>query len=96
MENSFESFEREANESTMEADFPVDAAMTDKPESTGTSGQCCAQCGALFVCAMQAGLAECWCAKLPPIVPPLGLDAGCLCPDCLAEAIRRAQAGGAG
>ncbi|MBK8337327.1 MAG: hypothetical protein IPL03_12365 [Sterolibacteriaceae bacterium] len=70
--------------------------MTDQPDPAATSAQCCAQCGAHFVCGMQAGLAECWCARLPPIVPPLGLAAGCLCPDCLAEAIRRAQAGSAG
>ncbi len=44
----------------------------------------CARCGAPFECGMQAGLAECWCAKLPPIAPT-DAAAGCYCPRCLAE-----------
>ncbi len=44
----------------------------------------CAHCGAPFECGMQAGLAECWCAKLPPVAPP-DTAAGCYCPRCLAE-----------
>ncbi len=51
----------------------------------------CARCGAPFQCGMQAGLAECWCAKLPPIAPP-DAAAGCYCPRCLAE-ISRARVG---
>jgi hypothetical protein len=45
----------------------------------------CARCGAPFECGMQAGLAECWCAQLPPIAPP-DAAASCYCPRCLAEA----------
>jgi len=48
------------------------------------SSDACARCGALFECGMQAGLAECWCAKLPPIAPP-DATASCYCPRCLAE-----------
>lgn len=44
----------------------------------------CARCGAPFECGMQAGLTECWCAKLPAIAPP-DAAAGCYCPRCLAE-----------
>lgn len=44
----------------------------------------CARCGASFECGMQAGLAECWCAKLPPITPR-DAAAGCYCPRCLSE-----------
>jgi len=44
----------------------------------------CARCGAPFECGMQAGLAECWCAKLPAI-GPLDAAAGCYCPRCLSQ-----------
>jgi uncharacterized protein (TIGR00290 family) len=44
----------------------------------------CARCGAPFECGMRAGLAECWCAKLPP-VKPSDAAAGCYCPRCLSE-----------
>jgi len=51
----------------------------------------CARCGAPFQCGMRAGLAECWCAKLPPVAPP-DATAGCYCPRCLGE-VSRDQAG---
>lgn len=44
----------------------------------------CARCGVPFECGMQAGLAACWCAKLPPIAPPDAISS-CYCPRCLAE-----------
>ena len=28
----------------------------------------CPACGAAFTCGMQAGLTECWCAALPPLL----------------------------
>jgi hypothetical protein len=53
----------------------------------------CPECGSAFVCGMDAGLAECWCARLPPLLPvpaaaPAPLETsdaktGCLCPICL-------------
>ena len=49
----------------------------------------CARCGAPFECGMQAGLDECWCARLPPIAPP-DAAAGCYCPRCLIEVARGA------
>ncbi|MCG6876213.1 MAG: cysteine-rich CWC family protein [Betaproteobacteria bacterium] len=51
----------------------------------------CARCGSLFECGMQAGLTECWCAKLPPIAP-VDAAAGCYCPRCLAEVSQGASA----
>ncbi|WP_409574982.1 cysteine-rich CWC family protein [Sulfuritalea sp.] len=50
----------------------------------------CAQCGAPFRCDMEAGDAECWCARLPPLLPlPAPADpaapATCLCPACLRQ-----------
>jgi len=50
-----------------------------------STGSRCARCGAAFECGMQAGLAECWCAKRPPVAITEG-DASCYCPRCLAEA----------
>jgi uncharacterized protein (TIGR00290 family) len=46
----------------------------------------CARCGAPFECGMRAGLAECWCAKLPPVAPH-DAAAGCYCPRCLSDLV---------
>lgn len=53
----------------------------------------CPECGSAFVCGMAAGDAECWCARLPPLLPvpalaaaPLDISGAkvcCLCPVCL-------------
>jgi hypothetical protein len=43
----------------------------------------CAECGAAFVCGAAAGLAECWCAGLPPLAN-IEPERSCLCPACLA------------
>ncbi|MCF8200291.1 MAG: cysteine-rich CWC family protein [Sulfuritalea sp.] len=50
----------------------------------------CPQCGAQFRCGMEAGDTECWCVKLPAIVPlPAKAETGasgaasCFCPVCL-------------
>lgn len=61
----------------------------------------CPECGSAFVCGMEAGAAECWCAKLPPLlpVPALGakaVDASgakvcCLCPVCLERKLEPAD-----
>lgn len=49
----------------------------------------CPQCGVQFRCGMEAGDMECWCARLPALLP-LSAQAGddpaaaqCLCPACL-------------
>jgi hypothetical protein len=55
----------------------------------------CAACGATFDCSILAGREACWCAALPPLAL-IEAGRGCLCPGCLAEALRRQeQAGGA-
>ena len=52
----------------------------------------CPRCGNTFVCGMAAGLDKCWCAELPPIVPP-DPGAGCLCPGCLRAEVASAAVG---
>jgi uncharacterized protein (TIGR00290 family) len=53
------------------------------------SGAACARCGAAFECGMQAGVAHCWCADVPPVSINASL-ASCLCPRCL-RAVAGAQ-----
>lgn len=50
----------------------------------------CARCGVEFVCGMRAAEAPCWCAALPPLPKPLDVQ-GCVCRDCLEEALRAAR-----
>lgn len=56
----------------------------------------CPGCGAAFTCGMNAGLPECWCASLPPILDVPAIPAGdvgaCYCPDCLRRRIAEAEA----
>lgn len=49
----------------------------------------CARCGTAFVCAMNTGLAECWCAGLPALKPVPGR--ACLCRDCLEAELKTAN-----
>lgn len=65
-------------------------------ENPGPTTNICPACGASFTCGMQAGLAECWCAALPPLleVPAAG-EAGCYCPTCLARLVEARQDGSA-
>jgi len=54
----------------------------------------CPACGAAFTCGMQAGLTECWCSALPPLLAlPATAAAGCYCPECLARLVEAQQAG---
>ncbi|OOG45349.1 hypothetical protein B0B52_03995 [Polaromonas sp. A23] len=64
------------------------AGTTAEPNSS------CPRCGAAFRCGMVGGDAECWCVKLPHImpVPPIPATtttttgtagASCFCPACL-------------
>ena len=53
-------------------------------------------CGKKFVCAAETG--DCWCMKLPAVVPVPKQTEGerrgaCLCPDCLERAIAQMQKG---
>jgi hypothetical protein len=53
----------------------------------------CPRCGAAFRCGMVGGDSECWCVKLPHIMPvpsalssPAGPpEAACYCPACLQQ-----------
>ncbi|MBK6652438.1 MAG: cysteine-rich CWC family protein [Zoogloea sp.] len=48
----------------------------------------CPACGAAFTCGMDAGLAACWCASLPPVLAVPESPVGqCYCPDCLKKKI---------
>jgi len=53
--------------------------------STG-SEDVCPSCHSRFVCDLAQGCANCWCMKLPPVLPLLD-GARCLCPNCLIHAI---------
>jgi len=44
-------------------------------------------CGASFTCDWSAGKSRCWCQDYPAVMPMNGTEAGCLCPDCLRQAI---------
>lgn len=51
----------------------------------------CPACGACFTCGMNAGMAECWCASLPPVLSVPEAHAGqCYCPECLTKKIGEA------
>ncbi|EJL77939.1 hypothetical protein PMI15_04457 [Polaromonas sp. CF318] len=60
-----------------------------RPASAYTS--VCPRCGAGLRCGMVAGDAECWCVKLPHVMPvpgerapsPEGSAPSCYCPACL-------------
>jgi hypothetical protein len=48
----------------------------------------CPACGAAFTCGMEAGLAECWCASLPPVLAVPEAHVGrCYCQACLRQRI---------
>lgn len=59
----------------------------------------CPQCGATFRCGMEAGDAECWCARLPPLPLPVAdparpaAEASCLCPQCMQRRVEAARSG---
>jgi iron complex transport system substrate-binding protein len=44
----------------------------------------CPECGNAFECKMGG----CWCNDLPPLKPSTALGANCLCPTCLANAVK--------
>jgi anti-sigma factor RsiW len=55
----------------------------------------CPRCGRPFDCgarAMQAGAAPCWCGSMPALpAGALERGVGCLCPECLAQALAHAR-----
>ncbi|WP_374486756.1 cysteine-rich CWC family protein [Zoogloea sp.] len=56
----------------------------------------CPACGAAFTCGMNAGLPECWCASLPPVLEVPSIAPGdvgaCYCPDCLRRRLEEVAA----
>ncbi len=46
------------------------------------TGKNCSKCGKGFTCSS----ANCWCSEMPQVMP-MNPEQGCLCPDCLKEAI---------
>lgn len=52
-------------------------------------GQCkqCPACGDSFTCRAGDAAEECWCARLPHIMPLGPEGSGCLCPACLLQAM---------
>ncbi|WP_118183320.1 cysteine-rich CWC family protein [Paraburkholderia phosphatilytica] len=56
----------------------------------------CPRCGRPFDCgarSTQAGGPPCWCVSMPALpAEALKRGLGCLCPECLAEALAEAQA----
>ena len=47
----------------------------------------CARCGAEFACGAQDATTACWCTSYPPI-DPADDTTRCLCPACMAAAVR--------
>ena len=66
------------------------AVTTGVTSGVNNGASICPQCGAAFMCSIAAGESHCWCFDLPPVMV-VRADTTCLCPACLAEAIRRAQ-----
>ena len=58
----------------------------------GAAENVCPRCGGRFTCGMAAGATGCWCAGLPPATIDRDV-AACLCPACLAAAVKRPRAG---
>ncbi|TDN68171.1 cysteine-rich CWC family protein [Paraburkholderia sp. BL10I2N1] len=63
--------------------------------SQGVGRARCPRCGRSFDCGRGDQASECWCRSMPAL-PAERLEAGrgCLCPECLAEEIARAQLAG--
>ncbi|MFC0695303.1 cysteine-rich CWC family protein [Paraburkholderia humisilvae] len=68
------------------------AATSHGPSSRESKCGRCPRCGRSFDCGKEARATDCWCRAMPPL-PAERLKAGsrCLCPECLAEEIARAQ-----
>lgn len=63
------------------------------PDATGEPcglAQACAACQGMFVCGIAQGQEQCWCMKLPAVLP-VSSHQTCLCEICLTREIARAQ-----
>jgi hypothetical protein len=72
---------------------PVDDAHADVHAKSAR----CPRCSRVFDCAMHGQPFDCWCKSMPAL-PADRLTSGgrCLCPECLAGEIARAQTGASG
>lgn len=63
---------------------PIVAGVESEPNRR------CPKCGAPFTCDYEAGRNPCWCSRdFPALLPLTGTVSGCLCPRCLAEALKQ-------
>jgi hypothetical protein len=79
-----------ASEGTDEA-HEAPAAHEARDSDDAQSARC-PRCGRSFDCGREARTADCWCHAMPPL--PAGRlkpGSGCMCLECLAEEIARAQ-----
>ncbi len=51
----------------------------------------CSKCGAFFSCDFQIGKERCRCQNFFRVMPMKNIDEGCICPQCLSEAIFEKQ-----
>jgi hypothetical protein len=66
---------------------PEDAFRAVSPTKCGAFQmrmKICPECGAAFECQMGG----CWCAEFPPLQPSTVPGADCVCPECLAKAVK--------
>ncbi|HET9700825.1 MAG TPA: cysteine-rich CWC family protein [Burkholderiales bacterium] len=64
-------------------------SQTRVTQTVGEPNRRCPRCGAAFACDHQAGRDPCWCSRdFPRRLPLPGSRGGCLCPSCLAAALK--------
>ncbi|WP_245254133.1 cysteine-rich CWC family protein [Paraburkholderia sp. LEh10] len=62
-------------------------------ETSETSSVRCPRCRRVFDCGARGDRSACWCASMPALpADVLEAGTGCLCPECLADAIARTRA----
>jgi ribosomal protein L34E len=75
---------------------PGDASPSSSSSSRDPDIAQCPRCGRPFDCgarSTQAGAAPCWCVSMPALpADALERGLGCLCPECLADALAEARA----
>jgi hypothetical protein len=63
--------------------------MLSRPFSDKPQRKSCSICHASFTCGPENRREKCWCDELPHVPLVASEDQGCLCPDCLKEAISK-------
>ncbi|MBN3759966.1 cysteine-rich CWC family protein [Burkholderia sp. Ac-20365] len=71
----------------------MNLSPSEPAETSGTSSVRCPRCRRVFDCGARGERSACWCVSMPAL-PAEALEAGtgCLCPECLADAIARTHA----